>query len=212
MDPNPHASPYPEFPNGVGPPKVEDKVKVESISIVNGSARDRVVSTPYKEKFLALRQKYESVNSVHEEYVRDLGMANARMKRLQAENDLLLDAVGLLMAIDQQQLQVTHQIQQQLAQAQQLASQTAHPHSRSHSYTSTRHREISSPNRAHPYAHGRRERSPYAQTNGSGYEPGYHNGNGNGNGAYHRELDREREMSPEPYPHERHAVEGGYRR
>lgn len=180
-------------------------------------------------RFLALRQKYESVNSVHEEYVRDLGMANARMKRLQAENEwvpslpfllrttedgasLLLDAVGLLMAIDQQQLQVTHQIQQQLAQAQQLASQTAHPHSRSHSYTSTRHREISSPNRAHPYAHGRRERSPYAQTNGSGYEPGYHNGNGNGNGAYHRELDREREMSPEPYPHERHVAEGGYRR
>ncbi|KAF7977829.1 hypothetical protein HWV62_2567 [Athelia sp. TMB] len=94
MQPNGHGSPYPEMANGlngiVGETAiVETKPKItsESVSTVTGSARDRVVSTPYKEKFLALRQKYESVNAVHEDYVRDLGVANSRMKRLQAENE-----------------------------------------------------------------------------------------------------------------------------
>ncbi|KAF8888118.1 hypothetical protein BD779DRAFT_1525712 [Infundibulicybe gibba] len=52
-------------------------------------------STRYKDKFQALREKYDQVVSTREDYQKDLDAANARMKKLQAENDLLLDAMNL---------------------------------------------------------------------------------------------------------------------
>ncbi|KAH7910068.1 hypothetical protein BJ138DRAFT_1114439 [Hygrophoropsis aurantiaca] len=49
----------------------------------------------YKEKFQALRERYDQVTALHEEYQRDLKLANERMQKLQAENDLLLDAISI---------------------------------------------------------------------------------------------------------------------
>ncbi|KAJ8587118.1 hypothetical protein M405DRAFT_822131 [Rhizopogon salebrosus TDB-379] len=49
----------------------------------------------YKEKFQNLRERYDQVVALHEEYEKDLDLANARMRKLQAENDLLLDAINL---------------------------------------------------------------------------------------------------------------------
>ncbi|KAG9313227.1 hypothetical protein JVU11DRAFT_6687 [Chiua virens] len=49
----------------------------------------------YKEKFQSLREKFDQVNALHDEYQRDLDLANTRIQRLQAENDLLLDAISI---------------------------------------------------------------------------------------------------------------------
>ncbi|KAJ7777348.1 hypothetical protein B0H16DRAFT_955344 [Mycena metata] len=49
----------------------------------------------YKEKFQALREKYDRVILKQEEYHQDLELATAKIKKLQAENDLLLDAMNL---------------------------------------------------------------------------------------------------------------------
>ncbi|KAF8555856.1 hypothetical protein OG21DRAFT_1507219 [Imleria badia] len=49
----------------------------------------------YKEKFQALREKFDQVSVQHDEYQRDLELANARIRKLQAENDLLLDAISI---------------------------------------------------------------------------------------------------------------------
>ncbi|KAJ7089773.1 hypothetical protein B0H15DRAFT_839190 [Mycena belliarum] len=49
----------------------------------------------YKEKFQALREKYDRITAKQEEYHRDLEIATAKIKKLQAENDLLLDAMNL---------------------------------------------------------------------------------------------------------------------
>ncbi|KAF8717165.1 hypothetical protein AX14_012178 [Amanita brunnescens Koide BX004] len=47
----------------------------------------RATSMKYKEKFNAMRQKYEQVTARHEEYQRQLDTANAKIKKLQAENE-----------------------------------------------------------------------------------------------------------------------------
>ncbi|KAF9485508.1 hypothetical protein BDN70DRAFT_916900 [Pholiota conissans] len=49
----------------------------------------------YKDKFQRMREKYDKVNMSHEAHQRDLEALNAKMKKLQAENDLLLDAMYL---------------------------------------------------------------------------------------------------------------------
>ncbi|KAG1808816.1 hypothetical protein EV424DRAFT_1350185 [Suillus variegatus] len=49
----------------------------------------------FKEKFQVMRERFDQVVGLHEELVRDLELANARMQKLQAENDLLLDAINL---------------------------------------------------------------------------------------------------------------------
>ncbi|KAJ7282038.1 hypothetical protein C8J57DRAFT_1711589 [Mycena rebaudengoi] len=49
----------------------------------------------YKEKFQALREKYDRVTAKQDEYHQDLEIANAKIKKLQAENDLLLDAMNI---------------------------------------------------------------------------------------------------------------------
>ncbi|KAJ6478493.1 hypothetical protein C8R47DRAFT_633362 [Mycena vitilis] len=49
----------------------------------------------YKEKFQALREKYDRVTAKQQEYHQDLEIATEKIKKLQAENDLLLDAMNL---------------------------------------------------------------------------------------------------------------------
>ncbi|KAG2754926.1 hypothetical protein P692DRAFT_201127779 [Suillus brevipes Sb2] len=49
----------------------------------------------YKEKFQGLRETFDQVVGLQEELERDLELALARMRKLQAENDLLLDAINL---------------------------------------------------------------------------------------------------------------------
>ncbi|EIW75132.1 hypothetical protein CONPUDRAFT_140126 [Coniophora puteana RWD-64-598 SS2] len=49
----------------------------------------------YKEKFQQLRERYDQVNALHDEYERNLELAKTRMRKLQEENDLLLDAIAL---------------------------------------------------------------------------------------------------------------------
>ncbi|KAF8448787.1 hypothetical protein L210DRAFT_838594, partial [Boletus edulis BED1] len=46
-------------------------------------------------RFQTLRERFDQVSAQHDEYQRDLGIANARMRKLQAENDLLLDAISI---------------------------------------------------------------------------------------------------------------------
>ncbi|KAL4072876.1 hypothetical protein V8B97DRAFT_1916807 [Scleroderma yunnanense] len=49
----------------------------------------------YKEKYQALRENFDQVNAEHEDWERKLELANTRIKKLQAENDLLLDAISI---------------------------------------------------------------------------------------------------------------------
>ncbi|EMD39372.1 hypothetical protein CERSUDRAFT_93408 [Gelatoporia subvermispora B] len=51
--------------------------------------------TRYKEKFQALREKYDQTVATHEQYKRELELANDKLKRLQEECNLLLDAVDI---------------------------------------------------------------------------------------------------------------------
>ncbi|KAI0777481.1 hypothetical protein BD413DRAFT_452712, partial [Trametes elegans] len=51
--------------------------------------------TRYKEKFQSLREKYDSVTATHEEYERQLQRADEKLRRLQEECNLLLDAVDI---------------------------------------------------------------------------------------------------------------------
>jgi len=51
--------------------------------------------TRYKEKFQALRERYDRVTAAHVDYQRDLDIAAAKLKDLQAENDYLLDAINV---------------------------------------------------------------------------------------------------------------------
>ncbi|KAE9405408.1 hypothetical protein BT96DRAFT_934899 [Gymnopus androsaceus JB14] len=50
-------------------------------------------TTRYKDKFTALRDKYEHVVALQQTYHRDLDTANAKMKKMQEEIDLLLEAL-----------------------------------------------------------------------------------------------------------------------
>ncbi|KAJ7807293.1 hypothetical protein B0H14DRAFT_2873707 [Mycena olivaceomarginata] len=65
-----------------------------------GSTTGSMASLPYrnsryKEKFQSLREKYDRVIAKQQEYHQDLEIATAKIKKLQAENDLLLDAMNL---------------------------------------------------------------------------------------------------------------------
>ncbi|KAI0339716.1 hypothetical protein BDW22DRAFT_1361294 [Trametopsis cervina] len=51
--------------------------------------------TKHKEKFLAMKEKYEQVVATHEKYERELALANEKIRNLQNECNLLLDAVDI---------------------------------------------------------------------------------------------------------------------
>ncbi|KIM39639.1 hypothetical protein M413DRAFT_447112 [Hebeloma cylindrosporum] len=50
-------------------------------------------SVSYKDKFQRMREKYDRVTAAHEAGQKDLEILNAKLKKLQSENDLLLDAI-----------------------------------------------------------------------------------------------------------------------
>ncbi|KAG6879090.1 hypothetical protein C0992_005235 [Termitomyces sp. T32_za158] len=50
-------------------------------------------STRYKEKFQALRERYDRVLAIRDTIEHDLDIATQKMDKIQAENDLLLDAI-----------------------------------------------------------------------------------------------------------------------
>ncbi|KAI0091430.1 hypothetical protein BDY19DRAFT_930455 [Irpex rosettiformis] len=52
-------------------------------------------ATKYKDKFLAMKERYEHVTSTHSKYERELAIANEKMRNLQNECNLLLDAVDI---------------------------------------------------------------------------------------------------------------------
>ncbi|KAH9945747.1 hypothetical protein B0H21DRAFT_743852 [Amylocystis lapponica] len=49
----------------------------------------------YKEKFQTLREKYEQVTADHSKFERELAIADEKVKKLQEECNLLLDAVDI---------------------------------------------------------------------------------------------------------------------
>ncbi|KLO09544.1 hypothetical protein SCHPADRAFT_560056 [Schizopora paradoxa] len=56
-------------------------------------------ATKYKEKFHALRETYDLVTAKHEEHQRELELANAKLRKLQAENEPSVErSVGLSLA------------------------------------------------------------------------------------------------------------------
>ncbi|KAF7782264.1 hypothetical protein Agabi119p4_1640 [Agaricus bisporus var. burnettii] len=50
-------------------------------------------STRYKEKYQVMRDRFDKVTAARETYLRDLESANEKIRKLQEENDLLLDAM-----------------------------------------------------------------------------------------------------------------------
>lgn len=73
-------------------PRAADKVPVDD---TNKNRTPAVPRGRYKEKFQGLRETFDQVVGLQEELERDLELALARMRKLQAENDLLLDAINL---------------------------------------------------------------------------------------------------------------------
>jgi len=49
----------------------------------------------YKAKFHALREKYDSVNAINEEYKREIALAKVKLRKLEDENDLLVDQIAM---------------------------------------------------------------------------------------------------------------------
>jgi len=58
-----------------------------------GKAHSTHRSTRYKEKYQVMRERFERVNAAKEAYQRDLQLATEKIRKIQEENDLLLDAM-----------------------------------------------------------------------------------------------------------------------
>ncbi|KAI6149656.1 hypothetical protein BKA82DRAFT_4131701 [Pisolithus tinctorius] len=105
----------------------------------------------YKEKYQTLREKFDQVNALHEEYEKELELASARIKKLQAENDLLLDAISitipatpsLMHLIRPSPTSTTPLPMPSHPQHQQPVGQPPHPHVNGHTshYSNGRYRE-----------------------------------------------------------------------
>ncbi|KAG1747985.1 uncharacterized protein EDB91DRAFT_52843 [Suillus paluster] len=91
-------SPIPPRPIHIDSSKLQKGQRAGDKVPGDDTTKNRVPGVPrgrYKEKFQGLRERYDRVLGLHKEYERDLELANARMRKLQAENDLLLDAINL---------------------------------------------------------------------------------------------------------------------
>ncbi|KAI5123207.1 hypothetical protein M0805_003973 [Coniferiporia weirii] len=64
----------------------------------------------YKTKFHSLRERYDVVTSKQEDLRRELELANQRLKAVQAENDLLLDAMQIVTPTQPGLLSILQQI------------------------------------------------------------------------------------------------------
>ncbi|KDQ26432.1 hypothetical protein PLEOSDRAFT_1113067 [Pleurotus ostreatus PC15] len=71
-------------------------------------ASHRGTTTRYKEKFQAMRERYEHVNAKREAFGRELEIASEKERQLQAENDLLLDTLAIAMAPPQMEYRTSH--------------------------------------------------------------------------------------------------------
>jgi len=81
----------------------------------------------YKEKFQTLREKFDQVNTQHDEYQRDLELANARIRKLQVENDLLLDAISIAVPATPSLLHLIRPSPTGTSSSMPMASYTHHP-------------------------------------------------------------------------------------
>ncbi|KAG2144261.1 hypothetical protein DEU56DRAFT_790840 [Suillus clintonianus] len=91
-------SPIPPRPIHIDSSKLQKGQRVGDRVPGDDTNKNRTIGIPrgrYKEKFQFLRERFDRVVGLKEEYERDLELANARMHKLQAENDLLLDAINL---------------------------------------------------------------------------------------------------------------------
>ncbi|TFL01613.1 hypothetical protein BDV98DRAFT_567244 [Pterulicium gracile] len=68
------------------PTKVKESAFIAKPTLV-------VRSTKYKEKFNAMKEKYERVNGIHDAHQKELDTAKEKLRLLQEENNLLLDAI-----------------------------------------------------------------------------------------------------------------------
>ncbi|KAF9653768.1 hypothetical protein BDM02DRAFT_1677188 [Thelephora ganbajun] len=50
----------------------------------------------YKDKFQALRDRYEQVSATNEALRKELSIAEEKMQKLEAENNLLIDGIGIV--------------------------------------------------------------------------------------------------------------------
>ncbi|KAG1747989.1 uncharacterized protein EDB91DRAFT_1245444 [Suillus paluster] len=90
-------SPVPPRPIHIDNSKIQKGQRTDKVP-ADDTTKNKAPGVPrgrYKEKFQVLRERYDRVVVLHDEYERDLELANARMRNLQAENDLLLDAISL---------------------------------------------------------------------------------------------------------------------
>ncbi|KDQ19447.1 hypothetical protein BOTBODRAFT_170549 [Botryobasidium botryosum FD-172 SS1] len=58
-------------------------------------AASQLKRNKYKDKFYTLREKYDVVNTARETHLREITLAQSKLKKLQAECDLLLDTIAL---------------------------------------------------------------------------------------------------------------------
>ncbi|KDQ61816.1 hypothetical protein JAAARDRAFT_190531 [Jaapia argillacea MUCL 33604] len=101
--PHPHPRPEPLRTNSsTRVPRAGDKDKDK------GDDKAKTRGNKYKEKFHTLREKYDQVTSMNEQLQRDLDIYNAKMKHLQAEQDLLMDAMFIVLQSDPRLHQIYH--------------------------------------------------------------------------------------------------------
>ncbi|EJD08571.1 uncharacterized protein FOMMEDRAFT_165121 [Fomitiporia mediterranea MF3/22] len=65
----------------------------------------------YKSKFFVLKETYDTVTAKREELRRELEVANTRLKAVQAENDLLLDAMQIVAPSQPTLVNILHQME-----------------------------------------------------------------------------------------------------
>ncbi|KAF5316155.1 hypothetical protein D9619_006750 [Psilocybe cf. subviscida] len=74
--------------------QLKKEPKDKSISKKGGDHK-QAHNVSYKDKFQKMREKYDKVTLTHENHNRDLEILNSKIKKLQAENDLLLDSIDV---------------------------------------------------------------------------------------------------------------------
>ncbi|KAI6023338.1 hypothetical protein EDC04DRAFT_2727238 [Pisolithus marmoratus] len=88
----------------------------------------------YKEKYQSLRETFDQVNAQHEKYEQELELANARIKKLQAENDLLLDAISITIPATPSLMHLIHPSPTSTTPLQQPVGQPLHLHMNGNTY------------------------------------------------------------------------------
>ncbi|KAL5531280.1 hypothetical protein ACEPAG_4157 [Sanghuangporus baumii] len=87
-----------QAPSQVGPSRsLSSRHDMEGLGKFKlSSSQPGKAGTSHKAKFLMLKESYDTVTARHQELLRELQVANSKLKSVQAENDLLLDALGIV--------------------------------------------------------------------------------------------------------------------